>query len=109
MNQPGAKAVGFLGQYMPGARALMVVASSGSDSAWSTAVWAAALTMTSGATARTHVNEAGEIGEVATQAALTPRVIEGDDLAERRQTALQLPADLSAFPEEKDSHGWRSP
>jgi hypothetical protein len=64
--------------------------------------------MTSGATARTQAASPARSVKLAAQAAVT-FVIEGDDLPERRQAALQFPADLSALAEEQDLHGWRSP
>lgn len=51
--------------------------------------------------------QTGEIVEIAAQAAI-PFAVEGDDLAERCQTALQFPANLAALAEKQDLH-WSRP
>jgi hypothetical protein len=84
---------------------LIVRANSGSLSALSTAVCAAALTMTSGRTVRMVCCQTGQVGEVATQ--LGAVVVKCDESHPRvLNDALQFPADLAAFAEEKDFHGW---
>ena len=78
-------------------------ARSGSASARSTAVCAAALTTTSGRSARTvSARDSG--------AAKSARVAaERMQLAERREGALQLPADLAVLAEEQDLHPGTAP
>jgi hypothetical protein len=107
MDQPGAEAVGFLGQH---------AGCQGVDGPRQFGFRLGLVDRRVGGGVDDHVrcdrphagSQAGEIGEIAAQAALT-FAVEGDDLTERRQAALQLPADLSALAEEQDSHGWRSP
>ena len=99
MDQPGAGAAASRAS-TPGASALSVRASSGSVSAWSTAVCAAALTITSGRSARTVA--ASDSGSAKSAAVAVE--VERDQLAERRQRALQLPADLAVLAEEEDLH-----
>ena len=89
--------------------ALIANTRSGSRSAWSTAVWAAALTIRSGRTARTSAASASGVEEVGAPRRCAVE-IDRDQLAERRQRPLQLPADLAVLAEEEDlSHALRCP
>jgi hypothetical protein len=107
MDQPGAEAVGFLGQN---------AGCQGIDGPRQFGFRLGLVDCRMGGRVDNHIwrdspdagNQAGEIGEIAAQVALT-LAVEGNDLTERRQAALQLPANLSAFAEKQDSHGWRSP
>ena len=101
MDQPGL-ACSVSCASTPGASALMVRTSSGSLSALSTAVCAAALTITSGLTTAHRVSQAFQIGEVAAQ--FFAVVIQRDQLAQRRKAALQFPADLAVLAEQQYFH-----
>ena len=86
--------------------ALSSCASSGSLSALSTAVWAAALTITSGRTARTVSSSAGGVAK--SPHSSVDCEAQRDQLAQRRERALQLPADLAVLAEQQDLHWVRA-
>ena len=106
VDEPGAARRGLAREHAEAPSALMARASSGSASALSTAVWAAALTISCGAAAPTSVAQRVRVEKVEPPGRGAVDV-ERDQLAQRRQRALQLPADLAVLAEQQDLHAER--